>query len=282
MTVEVYGVLRPFFPAQLDRHTRWPAALGEVNPDLLLRRMRIGTGTSEDEVQLRTAHLAAVARSCGAVPAELLDTLHQRRQRAVQELASRTSGLAWRAVRITPMWRIAVGHGEDSVQDTSLSLSPTYGVPILPGTGIKGMAAAYACGTGAKPDDLDRALGLPRADRPRTDARQGTVTFFDGLPLSQPSVVVDVLTPHVKPYYDQGNDSGTPTVAPAEYHNPVPVRFLAVAGTPFRLLLLGPAGDLDLVSGWVIGALDDQGIGGRTSAGYGYCTAAVEAVEDPW
>jgi CRISPR/Cas system CMR subunit Cmr6 (Cas7 group RAMP superfamily) len=279
VTVEVYGVLRPFFPARLHARVEWPVALGQANANLLLRRMRIGTGASDDEVQLRTVHLGAVARSCGAVPTELLGALHQRRQRAAQELAARTRGLACRALRITPMWRMVVGHGEDSVQDSSISLSATYGVPIIPGSGIKGMAAAYACGAGTEPEDLDRTLGLPRADRPGANARQGTVRFFDGLPLSQPSVVVDVLTPHVKPYYDQGNDNGRPTAAPAEYHNPVPVRFLAVADTPFRMLLLGPAGDVDLVSSWVMGALDDQGIGGKTSAGYGYCTAAVE---DPW
>jgi CRISPR-associated protein Cmr6 len=155
-------------------------------------------------------------------------------------------------------------------------MSPTYGVPVLPGSGIKGMAAAHARGQDAEPDEVDRLLGAPRAGGPDGAAHQGTVRFFDGLPVSPPAVRVDVLTPHVKPYYDQGNDTGHPSEPPAEWHNPVPVRFLAVAGTPFRILLLGPEPDLDPVTGWVVAALDEQGIGGKTAAGYGYCTAAVE------
>ena len=39
--------------------------------------------------------------------------------------------------------RLAIGLGDDGVLETSITLHHTYGVPIIPGSAIKGLAAHY-------------------------------------------------------------------------------------------------------------------------------------------
>lgn len=287
MSVRAYGslaaVLPPLpggatFPSDMDKG-RVPTR--EVNAALLLNRLWLGAdgrhpADAEHEIKLRVGQLTAVANSCQqAVPARMLASAHARRLRAARSLAERR-GDAWecRVVTLTPMWRLVVGHGEDSVHESSLTMSQTYGVPVIPGSALKGLAAAVARKAGDT--DVTRLFGSPRPEDPGTEAARGSVVIFDALPVEAPKVVVDVLTPHVKPYYDQAAKTGEPTAAPAEYHNPVPVRFLAVQGTEFRTMLAGPAGDAERVWYLLRDGLDEYGIGGKTSAGYGYCTAASE------
>ena len=114
--------------------------------------------------------------------------------------------------------------------------------------------------------------------------------LWDALPTNPPTLVLDVLTPHVKDYYDKGNsgDGDTPPTNwsadehhpagyhPAEYHNPVPIRFLAVEKTCFRACLLGPEQDVARCVELLTAGLDDFGIGGKTAAGYGYCSVSEE------
>jgi CRISPR-associated protein Cmr6 len=94
-------------------------------------------------------------------------------------------------------------------------------------------------------------------------------------------VVIDVLTPHVKPYYDDANSARPITHPPAEYHNPVPVRFLAVEQTPFHAILTGPRIDVDAVFELLRVAADEWGLGGKTAAGYGYCTVTDMTAQEP-
>lgn len=84
-----------------------------------------------------------------------------------------------------------------------------------------------------------------------------------------------MLTPHVKPYYDAIARGDTTTPPPAEYHQPVPVLFLVVSGGTFAVDIVATrpgtaAGDLDKAATWCMDAVDDEGIGAKTAAGYGY------------
>lgn len=302
MTVQVHGALRPVLESEITalarrrvedipRHRLGGTAT--INPSLLLHRLWLGDDDRDDMARaLQAAHLRAVADACRNVPGEVLDALHARRSAAAAALTTRHPGWTWRSVLIEPMWRFVVGHGEDSVHETSLTLSPTYGVPVLPGTALKGLAAAAArdAAGGVALSDRDTTLfGSPRPGQ-ASEARRGSVLVWDALPTGPPTLVLDVLTPHVKDYYDKGNSGNAdapPTTwsadennpagyHPAEYHNPVPIRFLAVEQTCFRSYVIGPPQD---VTRWVellTAGLDDFGIGGKTAAGYGYCSLTEE------
>lgn len=172
--------------------------------------------------------------------------------------------------------RLVIGLGGHTVLETGLTLHHTYGVPLLPGTALKGLAAHYcntAWGTtatfrgGDAPGDSYRVLF-------GTQAEGGLVRFHDGwlLPTTLSTALCDdVMTPHHSAYYM----SQPETAPPADFDDPVPVSYLSVAGQ-FRLAVtpdpvLGAAGPdwAKLAFELLTRALAEWGIGGKTSSGYG-------------
>ncbi|MGV9678543.1 type III-B CRISPR module RAMP protein Cmr6 [Nocardia sp. NPDC003482] len=279
-----------------------------VNAALLLDRFVHAdlTGANPPS-ELQLQHLWSVADACARVPPQRLDALHARRAAAARATRPRPAAVV--AVELTPCWRLVVGRGEHTAAEVSLTMSRLHGVPIIPASALKGLTAAHARDH-TDPTTLARLFGTPRptdtnhqtddlgenttdeknpgennsgdtdTDNGGTDlaaARQGSVTWSDAVPVTAPSLVVDVLTPHLKPYYDKINDNVFGTVFPAEYHNPVPVRFLALQKTTLRTLITGPdADDVHAAARWLEAAVDDRGVGGKTSAGYGYCRATIQ------
>lgn len=199
-------------------------------------------------------------------------------------------------------WRIAVGLGvHHGMQESGLALHGTYGWPVIPGSALKGVAAAAARTLGADAATYAAVFGTPRpagsgadeeglllpagASAPE-EARVGGVAFLDALPAGAPvDVHEDVITPHQKPYYqstpacaDPSAEDGEPApgraVPPAEHHQPEPAAFLSVSGE-FRVdLVAADPGLLDTAQKWLARAGDELGIGGRTTAGYGYFDCA--------
>lgn len=242
-------------------------SLTHANPSLLAHRLWLG-----DDHDEQTQHLKLIQQAAGNVSPDLLVALHGRRAAAADRVAEPS-----RQVTITPLWRLVVGHGEGAALESGLTMSSTYGVPIIPGSALKGACAAQARREALPDAALLRCFGGPRPGGSSEATGRGSVRFWDALPVSVPRLVLDVLTPHVKPYYDQANSGNDITQPPAEYHNPIPVRFLAVEGTPFRAVLTGPAPDIDTIVELLRGACDDWGLGGKTSAGYGYCDVSEDA-----
>lgn len=212
--------------------------------------------------------------------------------------------------------RLLVGHGNGSATDVGLTVHHTWGVPMVPGSALKGLVAHYL-DTVYGPDELQampweqpdgeqaqRALwqgtlwnhgrirrgpgafyrtllGAPDAetdDDLRTHdlpagAIAGQVQFHDGLYVpgsaaSDHPFAVDVLTVHHKPYYDRRG-----TNWPNDHADPNPVAFLSVKPR-IRLLfaLSGPIEWTRLAERLLTEALQEWGVGGKTSSGYGRFT----------
>jgi CRISPR type III-B/RAMP module RAMP protein Cmr6 len=214
---------------------------------------------------------------------ELIGQVAARRASAVARL--RQQGLHVIRLRAVPEWRLAVGLGNKAnAHEIGLSLHGTYGWPVIPGSSLKGLAAAQAVASGADPAVVRRVLGTPRRDvpapapaegqspEPEETGGRGMVCFLDAVPAAEAARVdVDVLTPHVKAYYEStAGGPGMVPVPPAEYHNPVPVNFLTVGGA-FAVDLYGTrADDVRQAAAWLAEAGDELGAGGKTAAGYGY------------
>jgi CRISPR/Cas system CMR subunit Cmr6 (Cas7 group RAMP superfamily) len=224
----------------------------------------------------------------------LVQAVSRRREHALRVLSGTPAASAGGAqttlcclrLRAEPEWRLAVGHGNKAnAYETGLALHGTYGWPVIPGSALKGLAAAWASSesSGVDAADLLRVLGGPRPGLPLSPAgslsvgaspaqraRQGTVRFLEAIPDGDPvTVLADVLTPHVKPYYDSLAGAAI-LVPPAEYHNPVPVTFLTVRGG-YAVDLYGPdEKDVELAAEWLTKAGDELGAGAKTAAGYGY------------
>lgn len=277
-------------------------ATGDANSLIVLRRTAfVPEGPAKVELPRQAGHALlrwAQEHALGQVGVNVSHAA-RRRERALAQL--RAQGLHVARVLLEPQWRIAVGLGEKgNAHELGISLHGTYGWPIIPGSGLKGVTAAFmwgrAGGTAKGREMFREAFGAPFppsrpiADEEGTsaDARsrenemraRGSVRFLDALPHGGPvTVEVDVLTPHVKPYYDttrEHRDGETPQ-PPAEYHQPVPVQFLTITGGAFAADLVG---DSERITGfaadWLRRAVDDLGVGAKTSAGYGYMDVRKE------
>lgn len=167
---------------------------------------------------------------------------------------------------ITVNGRLAIGLGRASVIETGLTLHHTYGVPIIPGSALKGLASTYADQYLA--NTVWRKGGKAHNALFGTVNRAGVVTFFDALPETGKGnwkIHPDVITVHHPDYY-QGKS--TP---PADWDSPTPIPFLAITGT--FLVALQPAPGAE---GWeevaygILGqAMAKLGVGAKTSSGYG-------------
>lgn len=224
-----------------------------------------------------------------------------RRNRALEQL--RRQGLFVRRVTLEPEWRLVSGLGERAnAHEIGIHLHGTYGWPILPGSTLKGVAAQWAWENTVleDPDTLSQFVQIFGTPLPKIrageveehreerfarlelpEAARGRVRFLDALPADSPvTVTVDVLTPHVKPYYDRTADERTAAQAPppAEHHQPVPVRFLTVSAGRFDAALVGDdADETEQAAKWLVEAVNELGVGAKTSAGYGYLTVEEKA-----
>ncbi|MDW8405060.1 type III-B CRISPR module RAMP protein Cmr6, partial [Chloroflexus sp.] len=173
--------------------------------------------------------------------------------------------------------RIAVGLGAEGVLENAITLHRTYGVPYLPGSALKGLAAAYAHqyladGTWRRPP-TEIAADAPITAHEivfGSTRSAGYVTFFDALYVpdnNDPPLAPDVLTVHHPDYYQ--NDP--PAAPPADWDSPTPISFVSATGT-YLVALAGPEQWVTVAWNILARALDELGIGGKTSAGYGRMT----------
>src|SRR5208337_3228480 len=174
-------------------------------------------------------------------------------------------------------------------------LHHTYGMPILPGSALKGLAAHYCDqvwgptdkkfkkptktedeayrkflhGKGPKPEDNFHRLLFGTTDD------SGCVTFHDAwlTPDSPKPLVLDVMTPHHPKWLDG-------SVPPTDFDSPTPVPYLSVMGR-FRVAASwhGPTSEPERARRWtelalnlLCDALKDWGVGGKTTSGYGRLT----------
>jgi CRISPR-associated protein Cmr6 len=247
--------------------------MADANALIMLNRVALLDNGRLTDKALPLLRWAAAMR-LGQQP-ELIRNVAARRARALDAL--RASGLAVVRLRAEPEWRMAVGLGSKvGAHEIGLSLHGTYGWPVIPASSLKGMASAWAVASGASEEQIWQVMGAPQPPgrMQKAVAEQGSVCFLDAIPGGgRVTVTVDVLTPHVKPYYDTTmSGSQAAPVPPAEYHNPVPVNFLTVSGA-FAVDLYGlDAGLVNLAAEWLTAAAQEQGAGAKTAAGYGYLT----------
>jgi CRISPR-associated protein Cmr6 len=193
-----------------------------------------------------------------------------------------------------------------AMENAGLCLHPIYGFAYLPGSGLKGMARAFAekVWLPAQPDRLDAWRRIedvfgwaPNPDRkkqiknpnhpaetrwpsndresPAVEDCAGSIVFHDSWPENWPQLLIDIVNNHHARYY-QGNE------APGDWESPIMVSFLAVPpNTKFNFALSKRRYDvpdwlLQLARDWLAGALTHLGAGAKTAAGYG----AFELVDE--
>ncbi len=242
-----------------------PNALTDPNAGLCLDKFITNLDKEDKESRSKLAKQVARIQS-----PEIYQTFYKNWEVFLAEI-----GAVTRQARVKN--RMAVGLGSDGVLETSVTLNRTYGVPYIPGSAIKGLAAAFArqyCGA-------EWQIGQPfyRIIFGAND-EAGYVTFFDALyaPGSghdRKPLHFDVMTVHHRGYYE-GKDQ-----PPADWDDPNPVPFVSATGK-YLIALAAPEGCeswRDLAFQIVERALKHEGVGGKTSSGYGRAIFEVPPVD---
>lgn len=172
---------------------------------------------------------------------------------------------------------LITGIGESHPHEISMVFDHNLGIPYIPSSGVKGIVRfAHTLGLlGNIPeneledkdyfDDEKYWTNIPQLFG--TQGARGSVIFLDAYPETVPDLHIDIMNPHYGDYY------GDDTKPPADYLNPVPIKFLTVAkGTifVFRALIAKEHKDLlDKVKNAFRKALTEEGVGAKTAVGYG-------------
>lgn len=161
--------------------------------------------------------------------------------------------------------RMVIGLGNESVIETSIALHHTYGVPYLPGSALKGLAAHFV------------RHRLPEKDWGKSSHNYqvvfgdqdhaGYLTFFDALHIPKIGaggnpLAADVMTVHHPDYYAGKGKS------PSDWDSPNPISFLTATGS-YLVAIAGPSRWVKIVLHILELALREEGIGAKTSSGYG-------------
>lgn len=167
--------------------------------------------------------------------------------------------------------RIIVGLGAESVLETSIRLHRLYGFPIIPGSALKGLARSYAELVERK-NESDPTFAHVFGKSP-PDARAGKVIFFDAVPADPANLKLDldVMNPHYSDYYMKKTDRQGRPIPPADYLNPVPVFFVAIApDSQFLFAVASKEPELaQRAQIWMQKGLQEMGVGAKTTSGYG-------------
>ena len=178
-------------------------------------------------------------------------------------------------------WRFVTGLGRKGPLEVGFTFHRIYGFPIMPGSGLKGLARAYAhwalleTTSESEPEENPDFVAIfGRAAKRGEDentSKAGGAVFFEAIPLDDPNLELDVMTPHYSKYY--GDKTGR--VFPTDDQNPTPIPFLTVKPGVRFAFAVGWQGEPNpkahaLAVRWLQKGLEKLGAGAKTSAGYGY------------
>lgn len=170
--------------------------------------------------------------------------------------------------------RLFIGMGSSSVLETAITLSKTYGVPMIPGSAVKGLTRAYAeevCRL--KPDLCQTLFGHGGEEK----AESGAVLFHDAwwvVNSARTPLVAEVVTVHHQAYY-----SGTAPKA-TDFDSPVPTSQIAAQGSFLFAVECGEEKWANYICQILAQALREWGIGGKTAAGYGRFRSPIESISE--
>lgn len=166
---------------------------------------------------------------------------------------------------------IAIGLGNASPLEVSITLHHTYGVPVLPGSALKGLCRRGALRLKAVGTLDEQHLQILFGSGGDASAAAGAVIFHDawydpnsvdGQPFHR-----DVITVHHPNYYR--THGKTP---PTDFDDPNPVPFLVIKPGARFLFVLDAAHEswAQLAKKILVESLVHLGVGAKTNAGYGY------------
>ncbi len=190
----------------------------------------------------------------------LIRLLNERRAITIKQL-----GLEVKDFSATLSWRMVIGLGASHPQETSMTLHHIYGIPYIPGSAVKGVTRHWVILSKFDQDEKEAEKDEIFKNIFGTQKEAGKIIFFDAYPVGEIKLKLDIINPHYPDYYSEN----TP---PADWQNPVPIKFLSVEKTKFSFYLAAKKEAHELLNTaatWLKEALENYGIGAKTSLGYG-------------
>ena len=232
------------------------------------------------------------------VQAEELEAYYNQWQKFIRMLPQETC----RTITASLQGRLLVNLSGGILENAGLALEFICGVPIIPGSAVKGAARRYAIALlqeaetpqkeallekfiaifGCAEQDFepgsDLALAVNtdtlRAIGKRCGNMRGGVCFMQAVPQKRVKLCADVLTPHHTEYM-KGK-----LKEPVDSEAPIPSFFPAVAdpNAAYTFVLHAPQHPelLETAEEWLTQAITLFGIGAKGAAGYGYFSAHTE------
>ena len=250
-----------------DRRGQHPNLGGGQHPGLLLQRYLCENATGEGgNPEEKLAILQAAINAAGNNEVrQFYQAAFSRWKQSLPHLTATTE--------LQTAGRLIVGLGTENVLETGITLHHTYGLPVLPGSGLKGLAAHYCDQVWGEAEPRFRKEGDYHRLLFGTTDESGCIIFHDGwfVPNSEKEPLkLDVMTPHHTAWNNVENPE-----PPTDFDSPTPVPFLSVSGK-FLIAVswCGPTSDQavswrDFAMNCLREALFHWGIGGKTSSGYG-------------
>lgn len=162
--------------------------------------------------------------------------------------------------------RLYIGVTRDNALETGLTVSHTYGMPMIPGSAVKGLCRACA-GDWLKNEEASRYLfGNEPIETDEAKIESGGLIFHDAWWIPEDGkkpFVPEVVTVHHPEYYKDGKRAAT------DFDSPVPAPQIAVQGS-FYFVIEGEHAWSKLAKRLLEKGLADRGIGAKRSSGYGF------------
>lgn len=218
--------------------------------------------------------------------------------------------LGGESVILETTWNFVTGIGLPHPVENGLSWHPTLGVPFLSGSGVKGLLRAWVeewmefsnnneklpllyCWFGSENKDPRERTELRKNESHplhgnKNDTVAGDLIFFDAIPIEPVALTKDIITPHMGKWYEKGgeiaNVSNEPEKVPADWHDPVPVPFLAVKKAKFLFSIvpskrLVDKSEVKKALDALVTAIEFLGVGAKTAVGYGRMQKDGSAIE---
>jgi CRISPR-associated protein Cmr6 len=256
------------------------------NPALIFGKFILYTLEKKEENENKDKYLQLIIKETNSLlqNTNLLEILHERIEHWIKNMENN-----FEKFEATTSWRLVIGLGASHPQETSMTLHHIYGIPYIPGSAIKGVTRRWAVLKFADNNrkdnekfedaikkiaralengndlniEVDKITFKDLIEIFGTQKQQGKVIFFDAYPVGEIKLKIDIMNTHYPKYYSEGQ-------APADWQNPVPIKFLTIEDTKFQFYLVSKDKDLLEKSSMLLTeALKYHGIGAKTALGYG-------------
>ena len=233
--------------------------LKDAHAGLLMQRGLVEW--SQDDKQAKADLIKKIAR----IPAPALEesSLYGLAFTRWVQATSDTSRFATLAAGISG--RLYTGLNSAGTLETGISTHHTYGMPLIAGSSVKGIARSHAESLGLDKVHLTVLFG---DDSDSGSLKAGALVWHDAwfVPANTPPFAAEIITTHHQDYYNGKQPEAD------EMESPIPNQQIATQGSFYFVIESAPGAQAWAVyaQNLLSRALQTQGAGSKTASGYGY------------